>query len=109
VGTLKYDGVTVEFENHILVHIEVVAIRKLRKQEAFFMSWREPESGGGGGRTGIWVHPAAMLTFHYPGDDNLAIDKAWIERLTVSANSPAGMSVTDAQGQPLRSSDQLQL
>jgi hypothetical protein len=107
VGTLKYDGVTVEFEDQILMHIEVVVVRKLRRQEAFFMSWREPESGGG--RTGIWVHPAAMLTFHYPGNHNSDIDTEWVERLTVSASSPAGMFVTDAQGQPLQSADKLQL
>jgi hypothetical protein len=104
MGTLKYDGTTVEFPDRVLAHLEVVTIQKLRRQEAFFMSWLEPESAGGG-RTGIWVHPAALLTFHYATNDNPNIDRAWVEKLTFSASSAAGMFVSDAEGQPAPSSD----
>jgi len=104
MGTLKYDGTTVDFEDRVLAHMEVVVIQKLRRQEAFFMSWHEPDSAGGG-RTGIWLHPAALLTFHYSSNEAAKIDREWVERLTFSASSSAGMFVTDAEGQPCRASD----
>jgi len=103
MGTLKYDGTTVEFPDLVLAHVEVVVIQKLRRQEAFFLSWHE--SAAGGGRTGIWVHPHALLTFHYTSNAPAQIDRAWIERLAVAASSAPGMFVTDAEGRPLQSSD----
>jgi hypothetical protein len=104
MGTLKYDGTSVDFPDHVLAHLEVVTIQKLRRQESFFMSWLEPESAGGG-RTGIWVHPAAVLTFHYAANEPAKIDRGWVERLTFSASSAAGMMVSDAEGHPTPSSD----
>jgi hypothetical protein len=104
VGTFKYDGTTVDFEDRVLAHIEMVAIQKLRKQEAFFMSWRESETAGSG-RTGVWMHPAALLTFHYSTNDNPNIDRAWIEKLAASANSSSGMFVTDLDGEPVTSNE----
>jgi hypothetical protein len=107
MGTLKYDGVTTEFDDRTLAHIEIVIVRKLRKQESFFMSWHEP--GAGGGRNGIWVHPTAMLTFHFAFTGAPDIDKAWLERLTVSANSPSGLFITDSDGKPLPSAENTDL
>jgi hypothetical protein len=104
MGTLKYDGTTVEFDDRLLAHLEVVTIQKLRRQEAFFMSWRDPDAGGGG-RTGIWVHPAVLLTFHFTTDDRPPLDRAWIEKLAASASSPGGLFVMDPDGQPLRASE----
>jgi len=104
MGTLKYDGTSVEFDDRLLAHLEVVVIQKLRRQEAFFMSWREPDTAGGG-RTGIWVHPASNLTFHLSSDDRPSVDRAWIEKLAASASSPGGLFVMDAEGLPLRASE----
>jgi hypothetical protein len=101
MGTLKYDGMSVEFDDRLLAHIQVAVLQKLRRQEAFGMTWQEP--GPGGGRTAIWIHPAAMLTFHYGTNENPNIDRAWAEKLVLAASSPAGMLVTDADGQPGRS------
>jgi hypothetical protein len=95
MGTLKYDGTSVEFDDALLAHLQVVTIQKLRRQESFLMAWREPV---GGGITSIWLHPMAILTFHFATDDRPAIDSAWVNRLTESASSPMGMFVTDAHG-----------
>lgn len=104
MGTLKYDGTTVEFPDGVLAHLEVVVVQKLRRQEAFFLSWHE--SAAGGGRTGIWLHPAALLTFHYSSNAPVQIDKVWVERLAVAASSAAGLFVTDTEGRPLPSSEE---
>jgi hypothetical protein len=98
MGTMKYDGTTVEFDDLLLAHTQIVIIQKLRRQEAFLMTWREPEALGGG-RTGIWLHPTSIITFHFATSDRPAIDNEWVQRLMESANSPMGMFVTDADGE----------
>jgi hypothetical protein len=98
VGTLKYDGVTVEFEDRLLAHMEVVIVQKLRRQESFLMTWQEADDIGGG-RTGIWLHQAVFLAFHFTSNENPKIDRVWLEKLMVSANSPMGMFVSDEHGE----------
>lgn len=97
MGTLKYDGTTVDFEDRVLAHLEMVIVQKLRRQESFLMSWREPEALGDG-RTGVWIHDAAMLTFHFSTNDNPGIDREWLQTLMDSANSVMGLFVADADG-----------
>jgi hypothetical protein len=103
MGTLKYDGTTVDFPDQVLAHIEIVVVQKLRRQEAFFLSWHESEAGGG--RTGIWVHPAALLTFHYTSTESAKIDRPWVERLAEAASTAQGLFVADVDGQPLPATD----
>ena len=103
MGTLKYDGTTVEFPDRVLAHIEIVVVQKLRRQEAFFMFWHESE--GGGGRTGVWMHPAALVTFHYASSAPAEVDRDWVARLVAGASSAAGMFVTDADGNAFPASD----
>ena len=98
MGTLKYDGTSVEFDDLPLAHVQIVIVQKLRRQETFLMTWREPENIGAG-RTGIWLHATANLTFHFATDVRPTIDNAWVRGLMDSANSPMGMFVTDAGGE----------
>jgi hypothetical protein len=104
VGTLKYDGVTVEFEDRLLAHMEVVIVQKLRRQEAFLMTWQD-SSELGGGRTGIWLHQAVLLAFHFTSSEHPKIDRVWLEKLMASANSPMGMFVADEQGEAAHPSE----
>jgi hypothetical protein len=104
VGTLKYDGVTVEFDDRVLAHIEIVVVQKLRRAEPFLMSWRAAGDAGGG-RTAIWIQPAARLSFHFVTNAKPEIDRAWLERLMTAANSATGMLVTDAEGNTAHPSD----
>jgi hypothetical protein len=97
MGTLKYDGVTVEFEDRLLAHMEVVIVQKLRRQESFLMTWQESDDLGGG-RTGIWLHQAVLLAFHFTTNETPQIDRGWLEKLMVSANSPMGLFVADEHG-----------
>jgi hypothetical protein len=97
MGTLKYDGTSVEFDDLLLAHVQIVVIQKLRRQESFQLTWREPEAIGGG-HTAIWLHPVCAITFHFTSSDKLTIDKKWLHELMESANSPRGMYVTDADG-----------
>jgi hypothetical protein len=97
MGTLRYDGTSVEFDDRLLAHVEAVIMQKLRRQESFFLAWRESDDLGGG-RTAVWMNTSAMLTIHFTGRDTAELDRQWLERLMISANSMTGLLITDADG-----------
>jgi hypothetical protein len=103
MGTLKYDGTTTDFEDRVLAHVQLAVIQKLRRQESFSLAWVGPQAGGG--RTTIWVHPAANITFHYADPVIGPIDRAWADKLIIAAGTPSGMFVMDVDGKPISSSD----
>jgi hypothetical protein len=91
MGTLRYDGQWVEFDDELLTHLQIVIVGKLRRGESFLMTWRDSAERGDG-RSSIWLHPSHSLTFHL--SDIAPVDEAWIQQLTRSANSPEGLVVT---------------
>lgn len=91
MGKFIYDGtVKTEVEDRALTHLQLVITAKLRRGEPFPFSWREDPSVGGG-RTTVWLHSASSLVFKYYGSRKPAINRAWIEALAFTANSPAGL------------------
>jgi hypothetical protein len=91
MGSIRYDGQWVEFDDDVLAHLQVVIIGKLRRGESFLMSWRDSAERGDG-RSAVWLHPSQNLIFHFSGIE-VPIDDAWIEQLTRSANSSGGLVV----------------
>lgn len=91
MGKFIYEGsVKSEFEDRALTHLQLVITAKLRRGEPFPFSWREDPSVGGG-RTTVWVHASSSLVFKYYGSRKPAINRAWIEALAFTANSPSGL------------------
>ena len=103
MGTLKYDGVTVDFEDRLLAHLEIVIVQKLRRQEPFLMTWQD-DVGAAGGRSGIWLHPSSLLFFHFSGREKVEIDHDWLMKLMASANSAMGLFVSDDAGEAVHPS-----
>jgi hypothetical protein len=79
-----------EIEDRPLAHIRVVAMAKLRRNEAFAFTW-ETTTGGASGKSTVWLHPAIPLQFDFFGSREAVLNRAWIEQLIALANSPAGM------------------
>jgi hypothetical protein len=91
MGKLVYDhDVRVEFEDRLLLHLQIVIGNKLRRGEGFFLSWRS-DPGLGEGRNSIWLHPAASLTFKFSGSRSPSVNRDWVEALATTANSPRGL------------------
>jgi hypothetical protein len=97
MGTLKYDDVSVDFDDRLLAHLEIVIVQKLRRQEAFLMTWQHSD-GIEGGRSGIWLHAGSSLMFRFDGKDKVLVDHEWLAALMVSANSPMGLVVSGDDG-----------
>jgi hypothetical protein len=93
MGKLIYGQlVSAEFEDRLLAHLEIVITAKLRRGEGFVFSWKE-EGGARPGRTTIWVHPSLPIVYKFSGSRTPSINRAWIELLSQSASSAAGLRV----------------
>lgn len=91
MGRFVYEsGPKVEIEDRALTHIQLVITAKLRRGEPFTFTWTDDPSTGGG-RTTVWLHPSCSMVFRYFGSRQPAINRAWIEALAYTANSPTGL------------------
>ena len=93
MGKFIYEGsVTVDLDDRVLAHVQVVIGQKLRRGEAFHFTWREDPSLGDG-RTSVWLHPSAALVYKYFGSRQPNLNRAWLEALTYPANSTSGLHI----------------
>ncbi|MEN0085158.1 MAG: ATP-dependent DNA ligase [Leifsonia sp.] len=100
MGKLLYGSMTVEFDDRVLSHLQIVIVNKLRRNESFAMSWRD-SSAVGDGRSAIWIDPSIPLYFKFDGSRVPEIDREWLARLSASADSSLGLIVTDEEGGPV--------
>ena len=98
MGSLTYDGTTVEFDDRVLAHLQIVIVQKLRRGESFLMSWRDSLNSGDG-RAAIWISPTVPLYFKFLGSKVPVIDKDWLHELGMSAESSTGLIVTNEKGE----------
>lgn len=91
MGRLTYEGSQkVEIEDRALTHLQIVITAKLRRGEPFALSWKDDISTGGG-RSTVWVNPHSAIVFKYHGGRQPAINRAWVDALTQTANAPSGL------------------
>ena len=101
MGTLIYDSNFIEFDDRLLLHLQIVIVNKLRRRESFAMSWRDSAEVGDG-RSAIWLDPSIPLYFKFDGSRTPTINSDWLERLAESAASSTGLVVMDEDGAPER-------
>ncbi|MCU1404683.1 MAG: uncharacterized protein JWQ43_986 [Glaciihabitans sp.] len=95
MGTLLYGaGTTIDFDDRTLAHLQLVIGAKMRRSEAFFFSWKE-DSTSGSGRGSLWLDSSIPLFFNFRSSAPARINRGWIEALTLSANSPQGLFLTE--------------
>lgn len=94
MGYLIYNDQTAELQldDRTLAHLQIVMIAKLRRNESFAFSWKEPASNGDG-RSTVWIHPYVNLRFRFVGSRPPQINPAWVASLTQSANGGSGLHV----------------
>ncbi|MFJ4225242.1 ATP-dependent DNA ligase [Microbacterium sp. NPDC089695] len=91
MGRLIYEGnQKVEIEDRALTHLQLVITSKLRRGEPFAFSWKDDMSTGGG-RSTVWINAHSALAFKYHGSRQPELNRAWIEALTQTANTPSGL------------------
>jgi hypothetical protein len=102
MGGITYDGATTNFDDRLLAHLQIVIVQRLRQNRSFLMSWANALEVGDG-RSSIWVHANCNLRFVFDGSRPPAIDEAWLEVLSRSADSSRGLIVMNREGTPVRS------
>ncbi|MCT1394579.1 MULTISPECIES: ATP-dependent DNA ligase [Microbacterium] len=91
MGRFIYEGSTkIEVEDRALRHLQLVMTAKLRRGEPFPYSWKEDASIGGG-RITVWLHAGSSMVFKYVGSRQPEINRAWVDALAYTANSPGGL------------------
>jgi hypothetical protein len=92
VGKILYgeSGTEITFDDRDMAHLQLVFGAKLRRRESFFFSWKD-DPATGQGRNSIWLDAAIPLYFRYEDGKAPAINREWLELLTISANSAQGM------------------
>ncbi len=108
MGRLTYDSTsTIDFDDRLLAHLQIVIGEKLRLSQSFYFSWQnDPQAGGG--RATIWLNPSMPLHFKYTTGNKPLINREWLRILAASANTPSGLQVLpepvegDASSYPLQ-------
>lgn len=91
MGTLTYDStLKADFDDRALAHLRMVIGTKLRRNEAFFLSWKDDASIGNG-RSTIWLHQAIPIAFKFHGGREIQLNLRWVEELMNLANSGTGL------------------
>jgi hypothetical protein len=90
MGKLVYgnSGVELTLDDRPLNHVRVVVLAKLRRGESFSLSWENDR-----GHHMLWLHPSIPLYFSFAGKRHPSLNRAWIDELMRSANSPNGLEV----------------
>jgi hypothetical protein len=93
MGRFTYDAIVkIDFEDRLLAHLQIVIGAKLRRGESFHFSWKDDQSVGDG-RTTVWLHPRCSIAYKFYGSGRPQINRAWVDALMMTANSPAGLYV----------------
>lgn len=101
MGKLQYDNsLSIEFDDRVLGHLQIVIGMKLRRNESFYFSWKDDQRVGNG-RTTIWLHPTIPLVFKFYGSRPPALNREWIAALEQSANTSPGLQIVEEPRTPV--------
>ena len=97
MGTISYDHLIVKMDDRTLAHVQIVVVNKLRRGEAFLMSWKDSLETGSG-RSSIWLHPNVLVHFKFDGSRAPSINPDWLAALSQSADGSRGLIVMAEHG-----------
>ena len=101
MGKLLYDNsLSIEFDDRVLAHLQIVVGLKLRRNESFYFSWKDDQRVGDG-RTSIWLHPTIPLVFKFYGSRAPALNRGWLALLEQSANTTQGLHMVEEPRTPV--------
>ena len=101
MGSLKFDGNRVEFDDRTLAHLQIAVVHRLRRQESVLVSWLDA-LGDGDGRSAVFLHPTLPISFDFDRAEITGIDREWVQRLLADAGGRSGVVMQDVDGRPIR-------
>ena len=89
MGTLIYSShLRINISDRMLAHLQIVIGNKLRRQEPFYLT--VPAAADQPRRT-IWLSHSLPLAYEYDSEAATPINRVWLEKLSVSANTASGL------------------
>lgn len=101
MGTLVHGNISVDFEDRLLTHLQIVIVQRFRRNESLIISWIDAASVGDG-RSSMWVTPHLPMYFKFAGSRVPTVDEDWLKQLTESAMSSRGLILTTPKGELAR-------
>jgi len=94
MGTLFYGSARtpISIDDRLLAHVKVVVTSKLRRNEAFLVSWDEPPENGSG-RGSVFIHPTCDLIYRFDGSRPAALDQELLESMAAESMSSRGLVI----------------
>lgn len=93
MGSLNINGLAqLELDDDLLAHVQAVIVAKLRRREPVLMSWVDCADHA----RQIWIQASAIVLAEYDGPQPTQLDRNWLERIMVAANSTSGICLHTA-------------
>ena len=92
---------SVEFEDRLLTHLQIVIVQRFRRNEPLLVSWLDALEVGDG-RSSLWMTPTLPVYFKFAGSRVPTINTDWLHALTESASSSTGLILTTEEGKLAR-------
>ena len=82
--------VTIDLPDDVLAHVHAVVIAKLRVREPVIVGWIDDA----GHHDEVMVNPTMPILAQYETDDEIRLDRRWLNRLMMAANGVRGLQLT---------------
>lgn len=94
MGILVYgfNGASYEFDDRTLSHLKIAIVTKLRRHEAFLLSWEIPVERGSG-RVSLWISREIPLAFLFENSRAPKLNERWMEVLLLTSQRTGGMQL----------------
>lgn len=94
MATLVTPNESFTFDDRLLEHLKLVITQKLRRNEAFLLTWSYAADQGSGRRS-IWIHSGAALHFRFSRATRSPLNGEWLQALLEASHSVRGLSLDD--------------
>lgn len=101
MGTIVHGNMSVDFEDRLLTHLQIVIMQRFRRNEPLIISWLDSVTVGDG-RSSMWMTPMLPVYFKFAGSRVPTIDHDWLRTLSESAASSTGLILTTQDGKLAR-------
>lgn len=101
MGTMVHGNMSVDFEDRLLTHLQIVIVQRFRRNEPLIISWLDATTVGDG-RSSMWMTPTLPVYFKFAGSRVPTINQDWLHTLTESATSSTGLILTTEEGKLAR-------
>jgi hypothetical protein len=104
VGYLQYSFEQFNIDDRTLAHVQLVIVARLRKNEAFVLSWGV-DPAHGSGRRALWIDRHIPIVFQFDGSRRIQINRRWLDAMMQRSYAVSGLELMPEGEHPDTSPD----